>query len=801
MAEVKETQVTTASKPLQRISWKEKTKDKMQWFKDNGAYYVAQGNFGMKTGTRDLDMLYQVYNHQFPMTWFSHITNPLNAQEPKHKNFPAKVRPVNILRTNLDYLIGDYRSRPFKFHVSNLDDGAYNTYQEQLIQTLNANLKQHFEAIMQGEGQEQEIPLPEEVVDKFRSKYKDALAIKGQRWLKRLIKEYRMRMVHFRCFKDWVIAGEAYTFKGIIAGDLVYERVSPKDLKYFKSPEQEFVEDSEWVVRRKAMTLSTIVDWWYDQLKEEELKNLETGGNLPGYLGTPASLVDHLRDTGTRIGEDGLFAVHHIQWKGKKKVKIIQAINPVTGEEGEIEVDEDYPQLPGEEVRVEWRNEGYETWMLADGIFVDSGPIVCPRNEMINKSKLKLSYNGRIFSDTHADPISVMEIGLPYQILFMITYRTIELALAKSKGKLFFFDKKAIPVTDGWTEEKFFYYAEAKGWVALDRSQIGVDRNFNQYNVVDMTMYDHIDQLIGLKNSIKEEWDDLVGIPRAKRGQTKASDGKAVNESSIYQSSIVTDVIFSPFEEFVESDLQGILDLSKYMAVDGVYQLFNGDDYETELIEIDPLEYCSASLGLVVESSLAAHNELNLLKSQIPNFIQNGMGPKLVAEVLLAESTSSLKNKFEKFEEIQQQMATKSEEIRAQSAQLLKEAEMALQQLKHEHKMEEIEAEGEQDLEKAVITETIKGSFNTFTFQDGDANDNNIPDAAEVMDLMNTRHDILSSIVQKAKELGQKKKEHSDNVKLKEKELTLKEKEIESKERIAKDKNKTMLKNKTSGEK
>src|SRR5690606_15762096 len=120
------------------------------------------------------------------------------------------------------------------------------------------------------------------------------------------------------------------------------------------------------------------------------------------------------------------------------------------------------------------------------------------RNEMNNISACKGPYNGKNFSDDHAENISVLEIGLPFQIMYIIVTRALELTIAKSKGKIVLLDKNVIPTKDGWDEDKFFYYSEALGWGLIDRTKIGVDKSFNQYQVLDLTLFDSIQQLIEL---------------------------------------------------------------------------------------------------------------------------------------------------------------------------------------------------------------------------------------------------------------------------------------------------------------
>ena len=141
-----DTQTSNTGKPLQLLSYEEKNED---WYKDNGKYYLKNSKFhggrhtsmGHSDSDRDLDVLYQVYNNKFPEKWFAHITDPLSAKNPQHKKFPAKVRPVTILRTNIDLLQAEYPRRPFVYQVNNLSDDAYSKYQESLKEHIQDRLE------------------------------------------------------------------------------------------------------------------------------------------------------------------------------------------------------------------------------------------------------------------------------------------------------------------------------------------------------------------------------------------------------------------------------------------------------------------------------------------------------------------------------------------------------------------------------------------------------------------------------------------------------------------------------------
>lgn len=769
--------VSTTIKPLQTLTWTEKIKSDNLWFKQNVDYFISKANFGTGKGSKDYDTLYDVYNNHFPLHWFTHVTDPLSAKIPAHKAFPAKVRPVTILRTNLDLLMAEYPRRPFIYTVNNLGEAGYINYTEALNKRMQTSTEAYFQQQVNlqmnpeqlAEQADQPAPVPEEVKKQFHATYKDAIAIKGQKWMRRAIREYSIRPKFGKMFKDWLIVGEARSYKGLSHGSFTYERISPKNLKFGKSPDSDFIEDSEWQVCRRLMTVSDIVDEFYEEISKQDIIDLETNAQFR----TPQTFYTAIAEY---ANTDGLVEVMHACWKSRKNIKVLHYLDPQTGEEQETRVDEDYPvdKEMGEWVEDIWPNEGYEGWRIGPDKYVRLQPIPVQRNSMNNFSYTKLPYNGRNYSDTESENISPMEIGIPFQIMYIIVTRTLELCIAKSKGKILLIDQAAIPNEGDWNEEKFFYYSEALGYGLLRRNQIGVDKSWNQYTVVDMTLFENIKQLIELQDHFKQQWDDVLGINRQRKGQTYASDLVGVNERATFQSTVITDMIFNLFEEFTEKELQGILDFSKFVNVDGVKGMYSNDVYGNELVDIDPNTYCNADLGILVESSSEAISRKNKMESAITAMLQNNVKPSTISEIVLMDNVAEMRTKLKEIEEIQQrieeQTAKNEEEAQAAADQRKKDFADYDNMLKVNFMNEEYDRK--EDLEM------VKGEFNTMTFKDGDSNDNGIPDAMEVEKHRLEREKFENGVQQQNADRALK--QQTENAKLAMKDKELQQREIQS---------------------
>jgi hypothetical protein len=792
-----EAKTTTNGKPLQLV----KKDDK--YFKENGKYFLGISKFGdggssitpIQQSGRDIQVLYEVYNNKFPAKWFSHVTDPLSAKDPMHKNFPAKVRPITILRTNIDLLQSEYPRRPFNYQLNNLSDDSYSTYQESLGEHMSTNMAKRFEqqvmmqlmeqGLLTEDGQpaseealqqiqqtlEQSKP-PEKLQEDYLASYKDAEAIKGQKYLKRSIAEHKIKQKIQRGFKHWLISGAVYSYKSIHFDKLEYRVFGELDIDYAKAEETILIEDGDWAVARRTRMVSDVVDDYYDVLKTKEYHELAADS---GYLRSPEMFYSHLQSH----ADQGEVVEYHIVWKGKKKHGILTFMNEETGEYDTMEVDEDYPVDKEAGETVEWSivNEVYETTRLGKDIWVNARAFPFQRNSLNNHSKCKLPYNGKRFSDMHSENISVLEIGIPIQIMYMIVTRTLELTIAKSKGKILMIDNNAIPRDNGWTEEKFFYYSEALGYGLLNRNQLGVDKSWNQYHAVDMTLFDSIRQLIELQAHYKQEWDDILGISRQRKGQTYASDGQGVNERAVFQSTVITDSIFNSFEDWVEAELQGFVDLSKFTAIDGLNQLWNSTDIGAELFEINPESYCTAELGVILESSSEAINLKNEIDQAMQAMLQNGVKPSTMLKLKRNQNIAEMIRTLEQIEKLEAEAAQAGQKGEAEAQEAADERTMRFEEYKTVLEIQKTDAE----YDRKEDLEMIKGEFNTFTFQDGDSNDNGIPDAAEV-----AKHRLDNARLRL--EAQQATQSRLDQIKKDSEDRKLKREEMASKERISKNK-------------
>lgn len=789
----------TTRAPRLRVSDNEKRANDFEHTKRIIDHYIASGTFVdevINPSVRDVRVFYEAYNNRLPDSYFRYVTNPLNSANADYTNWPARLRGYSIIRPNIDLLEGEYEKRPFSYAIKVHYSDAVNNRLDKEYQIVLQVLQQQFINTLNQQGVDtgqpsQEVEVPEKVKAKFASNYKDERAKMGEAALDIIVDQQQLEEKFKRLFRDWLIAGEVFSFKGVRGNKMVYERVSPLDIDYDKSPDTEYVEDGQWVVRRMYLTPSDVSDIFYEELEEAQIDLIEDSNGHMSARSIGTGMQYTLRsDQDLRRSK---VIVYHVVWKYLVKIGILTYLNEF-GEEQQIEVPETFKpnREAGESVEWYWVNEVWEGYRISNDIYLGIKPLPMQRNTMNNLSECKLPYNGKRFSDTHSQNVSVVEMGLPYEILHRILHFNLEKTIAKSKGKIALIDQNVIPKQHGWDEEKFFYWAEATGWGIINRNQPGVDKSFNQYTVLDLGLYQHINSLIELMEYIKQEWDELLGITRQRKGDVKATDSVRGTQTAISQSAVISEKVYSRFEEFVRAELQGLLEVSKLVWSEGYETLYQSDDTKTAILQIDPGQYIETDFGVYISRSARDLANLEMVRQQVQAFSQNGASPSTIVDVVQARSLSRLKSVLQEAElkavEAQQKVAL-SEQEGIERVEMIKGAYAELQGIIEERLMN-----AEYDRKEEI--EHIKGAYSTYRNVEGtgDNNANNVPDALEVRKQFSDESNATRKL-----DLDREKLVRQD--KQKTRELDLKEKELKVRKQIADKQASVALKNKVAGEK
>lgn len=758
--------------PRQRVS--SSVKRTKKWQHANMYHWLRMSGVGVQTMDdygRNLEKLYRAYNGHLHPDDYEHIVNPYNTQREAHKRFPARLRNYPIIRPVIEALLGDKLDRyadPQVFSKSAevvekiramAKDAVMEEFEQAAINAMNRiGIKTGVDT--------RELRSHSEITEKISQEQYDELAASGQDMIDYIIQQVRWLDTTQAMTRDAFVCGELYSYRDYSNGKVVYQPVSPMYLRCGVSSEEDFVCKGDYAVRMMHLTVNDLVDLLGDHLTDDqvaELENTNVVGNMPGVFMQP---TPHMSYTGMNTNI-ALVPVRHVTWRSQRKVGTLYRENPLTGEPEVIEVDDTYIQSDGDIIEWEWRAdqiwEGYEVagkWFVGIDILV---------------GHVDLPYNGRRTSGVHAEPISLVSIGLPFQILYNIVHYRLEFTLAKNKDKIVLMEKNVIPKDPGWDEEKFMYYADALGFAFIDTiSKRGGDaRHFNQYQVLDMSLSQQISAQFQLLAAIKQSFEDIAGVNRHVMGKMQAKDAVSNVQESLNRSSTIMSDLFRKIESVEDEDIRGMLWLSREVWRDGISTTFVDRSGTLRSVNLDgPLNV--DDLEIYVPNRHEAMIKRRKLEAVMQQFAQNKADPLLIAELLDAKGFHTIKRLLKEEKEAAQRFEKEMERQKAEAQKAAQQAEF--QKVEYDHDRIDAREKMKQDAETQRTAMIVSG--NIATAKNGDT--------------------PVSPLEIAKAEIDAEDRDRSASQR--DRELDIKEREMEMKDRQNLRDNYTALKNKVSGE-
>ena len=663
--------------PQQKIPLAQKDED---WKKANMDFLANNVEF-YSGDKRNFMSLYKAAQGQLDISEYKYVLNPYNSTDENLCRYPAQMRNYDIIVPIINLFMGEMADRPSPDEVIVTNSDSLNIFKDELGQKMLALAAQDFVNQLNASGANtgvptEEIPQYKAFAEEYKENWNDERAIFGQEALNYIRYNCDLKDKYQDAFYDWLVTGHCYTFKEVRDDDVYIEVVPPYEIWHGTSPTN-FVEDGNFAVRAFRRNPNAVVDMFRKYLTPEDIDWLETlsKGVITSSAISIAPNIDNISNsnsTSTYDNQLGLITIFHGVWKSFKEVFIL-TYQDALGKQQEREVDNTYV-LDKEQgdmgLTSEWINEVWEGYKIDTHLHLKIQPILTQRTELNNSSKCKLPYNGRIGYNRHTSTSSIVRSLLNYQSLYNIYHFRAELTLARNKDKIMTMPIGLIP--EGWTEEKALWFAETSGIMWFDETKPNAAQILNAIKGIDLSLGTYVEQIRSLLREIKEEAWDSVGMNRQRYGDTKASDGKGVSEQAVVRSSTISREMFRRFEKFVETDKQGLLDISKVAWINGKKSSYVNSDGRKKFFETNGIDHLETDYGVFVKDSSEEQAKLEKAKG-ITNMMaqKGGVGASLIFETIDSNNFSQLKKYAKKFEDIQNQLAQEAAKREQDNGQLL----------------------------------------------------------------------------------------------------------------------------------
>jgi hypothetical protein len=678
-----------------------------QWCKDNVLAMLAYQNYTTKFNRerkKDYEN-YLLFNGVFDTKQFEYITNTYGISS------PARLVNHPIIAPKIDLLVGEFMSQPMDFMVEAVNEAAINKkldqkvafVAEKILRPIRQELREELGVEFEDEDMGMEIP---DDIDKFLRlngrMQVEQLVFLG---LRHLIEKYRLQHIFKQGLYDLCITSKEFYHCTIKNGDPHARRVDPRALIWDINTDTENLQDASWVAEERFLTLNEILDEFGDHLSQDQVRQLEKmryeGQDTLQRYNKPYQWYykdDHLTPMRIRTVT--------ACWKSIKTLKV------------KISPNKHDPYNPFKKVMPDdWKPRKGEKWdkksfthiwtttMIGHDIIVDNRPLPNQIRREVNYSEAPLPYVGIIKNNIDSITLSIVDSLKNIQLLYNIVMYHIELALARSGGKAVIYDTSQKP--NGLSLDDVFYHAKNSGVIPINTKQEGNQvGGFNQFQQIDFTLSNSVQQLINLKMMLENMAEQLTGISRAREGFTK-SDAVGVNERSVMQSSLITQPLIANHVRTMDMVMNQLGDLMKIAWQDGKKTVhfigetgmemmkmisdFKNHDYSVfvknsskDAKDKEKIE----AIGQQVLSGAGAEGFLQLMK------VMNAYNAK-DAEVILEQGLEAIQQQ----QAAQQQQMAEAQQQQAQATQQAAQMENQAKQMDNETKIQVAQIQAEALLE------------------------------------------------------------------------------------------------------
>lgn len=770
------------------------------------------------------------------------ITNPLKL---KDTTFPATYRNYPLINPALNTLVGEERKRMFNYVVSVVNPDAIN----EKLETINQEYLNFIVENIKSPEPLDERQLQEKLqqLNKWRLSYRDRRERMGSQILEYFYRSLDLKEQFSKGFEDLLISAEEIYVTDIYAGEPVLRRGNPLNFFTLRSGESWRIEDSDIIVEDGYLPVGEIIDRYYDYLKPADIDKLEKGYTFnvaansslfANQLINPVFNIDNyveqvgigniiqasgqlLTSFGGYFDQAGNARVTRVLWKGMRKIGVLSYYDENDDLQKKYVPEEYVPNSDeGEQVEWIWISEWYEGTRIADNIYVKMEPRSVQVRHMDNISKCHPGIVGSIFNVNSNKGRSLVDMIKDYQYLYNAIMYNTQLTIARNKGKIARMNVNLIP--DGWDMDKWMYYAEIMGWAIEDPFNEGqkgaalgklAGGTSGRQDVFDLEQGNHLQTNMIILDFIRRQVDELTGITPQRKGAIDNRETVGGVERAVTQSSLNTEKWFSIHDNTKIRALKALLETAKIAWRDNkIKRSYILDDGTQAILDFDGLEFAESEYGLDISNSASDQEMMNMLKSLIPPFMQNGGPLSIVMDLYRTKNPASLQKKIEAYEEEVKQAQQQAQENELGIQQQAQEQMLQLEIQKLELEKERLEL----DLYKIDSDNETKiyiAEINSFAKQENqDSNMNGIPDQLEVGKLALSEREAASKAFKEQMDIAVKEKDSQRKQQIEERKLQLEEKKMKLEEKLTllKERNSlvkekikaaTARKNKVSGEK
>lgn len=623
-----------------------------------------------------------------------HVVNPMGL---KSSTFRPPTQSYPLCRDKIDLLLGEEWKRKFDFSARLVNPETIRLKHEEKAQMVYDFLAQMITDPSKDEETNNKL------LKRFAGSIKKWKDLREERANRILDMEYRnldLKEKFNQGFKNLIVRKSELYAVDIVNGRTEVRIVDINNIKAVRLGKSKRLDDADIIIEETYESPGWIIDRYYNDLKESEIKKIDSGLNeeysneygfagagdfinfspiqtgMPnnelapivgrGNLNTPFSItrnpnadntlinLDSIHNSSSSpIDEHGNIRVTRVVWRSLRKLGVKEWNN--NGEVLEKIVDENYKpntQL-GEKIKWVWVSEYWRVVRIGNDIYPEYGHRPVQFRQFGDISSAGSGYIG--------DTIDICPVDLmkPFQILYDVIMEKTKHAFMTSRGKVAVLDLARKP--SNWSVHKWYHYLDVMNAMvenSFSEGQVGVSKgkiagNMNQSTrSIDLENGQYIQQHILMLNYIEQRIGDIAGIPKAREGQSSPTETATGIQNSVTQSYHITEPYFAMHDNIKRRVLQTVLESTKYCIRKNpkLYEYYL-DEKDIIVGQLDVDEFTELSLGIDITSTGEDTTLINQYKQLAQTAIQNDkLKLSTLAYIYESKSMSDVRNRIEEAE-------------------------------------------------------------------------------------------------------------------------------------------------------
>jgi len=584
----------------------------------------------------------------------------------------------------------------------------------ELLNDFHNEIREQMNIDVLDEGQG--MPVPEDIETYMKYNYREMIEETAQDGLEYISNRYNLKDVFKEGFRDLLVTSKEFFKISIQNGDPYVRRIDPRNIIFDESSHSDYLDDACWVGEERWLSINEINDEYKDSLTTDDLLELDkmrsayAGGDIDNYN----SGFDWI-DVG--YGRETRIRVVSAEWKSLRAIKFKLSENKYDPDRPFRKMVKDtYRKRKGENVQTKWVDDIWEATMIGGKILVNARRRDNQVRSVDDPGKTPLSYVGCIKGNTAGAPASMVDLLDNIQMLYNIVVYQIELAMARSGGKAVVYDVSQLPTNVGMDIQQVLYHLKTDGIIPINSKDEGNQMSsFNQFQQIDFTLSQSVQQLINLKVMLEDMAGQISGVTRQREGAVGQYEYVGNVQRSVVQSSTITESWFYSHGEVKQRVLERLCNLMKVCWAGGKKAGMILGDGAYKFLNVMP-DIALQDYGVYVGDSGKDDSMKQVVQQLAQAALQAGSVDLLgVIKVLRADTMTEAEKVLEQaMSEMQkQQQQTMQEQMQAQQAQAQAEqakfeAEAQLKKLDNDAKLQVAQIGAESRLEVAKLQADVE---------------------------------------------------------------------------------------------